>query len=356
MAFQTRHHVICLSDPKQSAIYFDHVMPLSLMIHDLGSLGDHSKQQRSENFIAIMGQLLGEEFSGENDVDNFFVPAFKKWCSYLVTLTKILHDASNTKRVFNKRISEDLAINEINNQERLIILKTLATIVKRYKLEKRPLVLSDLPQALNEFVSRLYVQNISIGENFNTKMVIDIFSALWNVYRIPVILSTALLNPYDPKVEDITLKISNIPLVDTTNAKWDQILEFRKDIESKRKLRNLRLFLFTNYEGKDKSFIEDDLFRRFDEYEQTCKDWGFETTISSISALFDSKNLRATIGFTAGAALFGEPVVAAGTILTGASIEIGKAVIEIAKMKDAFNKFKRNHDLLYIIEAKEKFE
>ena len=67
----------------------------------------------------------------------------------------------------------------------------------------------------------------------------------------------------------------------------------------------------------------------------------------------DSKNIQTTFAASAGAAIFGEPVVVAGTILAGVSIEIGKIAIEISKRKHAFHKIKRDHPLAYLIEISE---
>jgi hypothetical protein len=75
-----------------------------------------------------------------------------------------------------------------------------------------------------------------------------------------------------------------------------------------------------------------------------------------MSAVLDSKNLQTTFAATAGAVLFGEPIVAGAAVLTGASIEIGKIALNIASREHAFHKINRDHDLAYIIEAKERLE
>ncbi|MFW6148186.1 MAG: hypothetical protein ACOC6B_07335, partial [Thermodesulfobacteriota bacterium] len=161
---------------------------------------------------------------------------------------------------------------------------------------------------------------------------------------------------YDAKEEDVTISIATLNLVDTKKTGWPQIIEFRKDKEARKKLRNLRLFLTENYEGKNISFIEDDLGKRLDEYEKTCKDWGFETTLSTLEALMDSKYLRRSIGASFAAAILGESVYAVGFPVTATILEVGKTVLCLSKKKHAFNKLKRDHELAYIIEAKERLE
>ena len=64
----------------------------------------------------------------------------------------------------------------------------------------------------------------------------------------------------------MSLTPANIPLIDTSKASWEQILERRKDTRALRKLRKLKMFLQDNYQGKDKDYIEDDLAMRLDKY------------------------------------------------------------------------------------------
>src|SRR5665647_433395 len=70
---------------------------------------------------------------------------------------------------------------------------------------------------------------------------------------------------------DPSITLSRLNLIDATQADWRQIIEVRKDVQSHRKLARLRLFIHNNYSGCSFSYIEDDLSRRLEEYEQvTC--------------------------------------------------------------------------------------
>ncbi len=135
---------------------------------------------------------------------------------------------------------------------------------------------------------------------------------------------------------------------------WDQIIEFRRDNDGKKKLRNLRLFLHANYTGRDGKFIEDDLAKRLEDYREACRKWGFETTTSLLSTVLESKNLQTTVTVSAAAAIFDAPLVLTGAIATGLSIEIGKLAIEIARRKHSFNNIRDSHQLAYIIEAQKR--
>ena len=145
------------------------------------------------------------------------------------------------------------------------------------------------------------------------------------------------------------LVASKLPLIDTSKATWDQIIEFRRSSEAKIKLRKLRLFFFENYTGKPKSFIEDDLLSRFDDYEKTRREFGFDAISSSISVLLDCQNLQASLVAGLAAALFGGPSAA---ISAGAVVELGKFSLVMGEKRAQIRRLSDGHELAYIIAAK----
>jgi hypothetical protein len=150
--------------------------------------------------------------------------------------------------------------------------------------------------------------------------------------------------------DDISVILSGINLIDTSSATWDQIIEFRKNDEAKKKLRNLRLFLQTNYSGKTRSFIEDDFGKRIDDYNSVVKEYGFNTKVSVISFITNSKNLQTFGTASIAAVILGHPFVATTSLLTGVSLEVIKATIEFTNKRHAFNKLKKEHELSYIMD------
>jgi hypothetical protein len=151
--------------------------------------------------------------------------------------------------------------------------------------------------------------------------------------------------------DDMSLTLANIPLINTSKTSWDQIFDLRKDAEALTKLRNLKMFLQDNYQGKGKDYIEDDLAKRLDEYSDVCRDHGFETSLSLLSMVFDAKRLQTAIAGGVAATLLGSPLAG---ISTAVSIELGQVILEVAKRKHDFNKFKRDHELGYIIDTTER--
>jgi hypothetical protein len=203
-----------------------------------------------------------------------------------------------------------------------------------------------------------YAENISLfaGDVSFRFLVETWLSNAFDSKKLSVLLPTHNFSQSKPTNDDITLYLVNWPFVDTSKATWDQIIEFRKDEEAKKKLRNLRLFLHTNYQGKNPNFIEDDLCRRLESYKGVCSDWDFETRNSVFSVVMDSQCLLATAAATLGAILLNEPIAQTISALAGVTLNIGKILLIYDKQKHAFHKLKRDHDLAYIIEAKERFK
>jgi hypothetical protein len=150
---------------------------------------------------------------------------------------------------------------------------------------------------------------------------------------------------------DPSITLSRLNLVDTTKADWRQIIEVRKDVQSHRKLARLRLFIHSNYTGCSFSYIEDDLSRRLEEYEQVSKKFGLKTTLSSLSMLLDAKALQTSAGAGLVAGLFGGPVVG---LSAAAAIEIGKIIINVSEKHHELMDWKSGHELAYVFETQKR--
>lgn len=151
--------------------------------------------------------------------------------------------------------------------------------------------------------------------------------------------------------ERVSLKLAKLPLIDTSKADWKHILEIRKDKVSINKLRKLKTFFHKNYSGKEKNYIQDDLLSRIEEYNNTVKDWGFETITSSLTLLNTSIT---SVGSSLILALTGQPLEVAAA--SGICVGIGNVVLHLAKEKHKLMKLGRDHPLAYIIETKKKLE
>lgn len=152
------------------------------------------------------------------------------------------------------------------------------------------------------------------------------------------------------------LTLSGLSLINPEKASWDLIKAVRKDAESKKKLRRLRLDVIKQYHGKERRFIEDDLCQRLEDYQKAVRDWGFETRVATLSNLLSSKALLGAAGGATLSALFGEPWVALASAAGGVAIEIGKISIDLAKRRYSLTQFRRDHPLGYIISTREELK
>ncbi len=157
--------------------------------------------------------------------------------------------------------------------------------------------------------------------------------------------SVAIQSEEEGTQTDPAIVLSNLNLIDTSHAEWNQIMEIRKDGDSKKKLKRLRLFVHENFEGKSIAYIEDDLCRRLDQYEQASSKFGFQKITSSLSMILDAKSLHAAAGAGLAGALFGGPIVGG---VAAASVEIGKIAINIAEKHHEMKAWQDGHDLAYI--------
>src|SRR3989337_688406 len=80
-------------------------------------------------------------------------------------------------------------------------------------------------------------------------------------------------------------------LIDTEKLSLETIFEFRKDEENSKRIRDLHLFVFENYQDKPLSYIEDDICKRIEEHNSAIKKWGLDTTLETIELIFSREGM-----------------------------------------------------------------
>lgn len=194
---------------------------------------------------------------------------------------------------------------------------------------------------LPEYMDSLHIVLSSVGEP-----IIEIIGA-------PKINVTEQLEP------DLDIAISGLKVVDADSLSWKQILEFRKDKESQRKLRNYKLFLSDNYEEKSKQYIEDSLSTKIEEYEKTIKEWGMESVEATLDVVFSSKSLITLTAIGLATSFGAVPALTVGTTTAitlasavGSFFTIGKLSIGINKRHRELREFRINDPVSYLIDIK----
>jgi hypothetical protein len=331
--------IICLGDPKQAALYYDRVVPVSFAFS--------RSEQSPEKYVYDLANLLGLNLPHDKET---FMTISKKLGDFIPITTYIMSAHSHCSKI--NIIGNTLGITHSNKIREYFITKGFGRPASESILTE-----DEFPDILLMALGLSYIEDIKLSKkNTSIRSIINEFSYFFGISHASILLPNECINCYPATEDDLSFSIANFPLVDTKNAHWDQILEFRKDKASRKKFRNLLLFFHENYEGKNYEFVEDDLGKRLDEYYITSKDWGFEIRNSIFSALMDSQNLLATTAAILGAILLNEPIAQNVSALAGVTLNIGKILLTYDKQKHAFHKLKRDHDLAYIIEAKENLE
>jgi hypothetical protein len=301
MPYPTNQNAVCFEDIKTAALYFDSVIPISFSSMQGQGVGNDVLFKLPED---IPGEVLVHLLFGVTPTSlpekwTYLGKYIDSWDAFM----KAIHPA-------RKRFS--------NNYE-----------------DVKEIYLNDTPIKTHS----------SVREEFR-----KLSKALGKSY-------TTILLPQDEPSSDCipyaALALSGVPLVDTSRATWDQILELRKDPDARAKLRNLRLFFHNNYQEKPATFVIDDLGRRLDEYTATQKRLGFESVTGCISALLDAKSVQAAVATGIAAAFVGAPLAA---ISSAVFVELGSVALEFSKNRFAIREFEKGHDLAYLIEAKKTLE
>jgi len=263
---------VAVAAAKDAALYFDHVVPLGLA--PLGRVESVTGRRvcSSVSFDdvprdPILRELLPPEITTRDN----------NMCSLLhgieiyVRASQDRHDAGWLEAL----VSPDIA----------------NKVAKLARENSRDPITPQLMQESVEWVSHLQTQDRAGKLSF--------FAG------VPLRGSTA-------STASVALTLKQLNLVDTKNVSWEQIHEFRKDLDNVKRLRNLRLDLARNYEGKDPEFVRDDLERRLEEYREAAKLWGFSTRERAMSIVLSDKSTAAvTVATIAGLVLGDGPTATA---------------------------------------------
>ncbi|MBI3479088.1 MAG: hypothetical protein HY016_01840 [Nitrosomonadales bacterium] len=182
------------------------------------------------------------------------------------------------------------------------------------------------------------------------------FVSDFHLQDMPVVCGEASVSDSDTEAADFALTLSSLRLIDAEKASWEKIMEFRKDADSRPKLRRLRLFFMETYKDKPRSFVEDDLHNRIAAYDQAVKDWGFETRTAAFSMLFSSKFLAGALGGSALCVLAGASEVAIVSSLGGVAWELGRISIEISKQRFQGRKALRDNPISNVATARQRLQ
>src|SRR5258708_11075657 len=186
-----------------------------------------------------------------------------------------------------------------------------------------------------------------------------IFDQEFCFQKYPVFGLDYLAIPATSSLDAILIGISEVPLVNVSNATWEQIEEFKRDEKSGLAFKKLKRFLHDHYLSKDIEYIRDDLTLRIDQFHKASAKHGFETKIGHLKALVKSKFLLG--GVLAGliALTFGHgeisKILASSSFFAGGVAEVAERLLSIRAAQYDLKYQAEEHELAYILKAEEKF-
>jgi len=176
----------------------------------------------------------------------------------------------------------------------------------------------------------------------------------YDLTHIPIdIPGLFISDPPSSGEAEIAVTLSALNLIDPRKVTWEQILEFRRDKDAQTKLRRLRMFAFENYRGKSKSFIEDDISVRIADYNDAVQKWKFDRKLGAFTSLLNSKILGGALAGTLLSAQLGAPLSTMASASVGV-LEIGRIALELRKSHFALRSLMAENPVCYISEAKAK--
>lgn len=332
MEHKKASNAICFDNTKQAALYFDRV------------------------FSAILLKEFAREIVIDGDLHRF--PLKLKRLEFFSSL----HEEAFYELAFGLSASDAKdKIPAIFFDLYLTLLTALMGVaVGSILIEDEDAIIPGIPfhctPKEEEVLTRLYVDNVPLSflrRCPETDMGLRQFVLSW--LGIMGIDHPSAILPHHYSLEtdyeesqDVAAVLTNVQLIDANEASWEQILEVRRDMECRTKLRNLKLFLYTNYNDKPAAFIEDDLARRVEEYHRVCRQHGLQTCLSTLCATVNSKDLLTSAVAGLSAAFLGGPIAGIGA---AAVIQIANISVELSKAYASYRKLKQDHQTTYIIEG-----
>ncbi len=292
---------ISLENTKEAAVYFDHVVPLGLVIN---IIDERSRKRQFPGIQYLKSELLPPSLKRSEIFDDLFTKSQGGLAAFFIASFK----------------ERD--------------------------------VLKNLPPHISEILDKGGKEDFLNFAGEQTKKLVKKFS----LTRLPIadagLQEHSSLQKGAP--EDFSLALQRVNLVDVRNTEWNQIFEFRKDLVAQTKLRRLRLFAFDNYDGKPVSFIEDDICKRKEDYEGVVAKWGFETREGAVNSIVNSKVLASGGVAAVATAAMGMPLPAILSTLATGGVELTKLGFYISKRRFELRQFVKENPFSFFEYANSK--
>jgi hypothetical protein len=135
---------------------------------------------------------------------------------------------------------------------------------------------------------------------------------------------------------------------------WDQVIELRRDKESRKKYRRFLHWLDKEMIGKSQAFIEDEIAQRLEDYKSALKKQGIKTVIGTIEEILSGDILKPAIA-SGIIAITTDPLLG---ILAGTGLFISSVAVKLAKKKIEYEEVEKgpNSEISWVYEVKERVD
>ncbi|MDB5271959.1 MAG: hypothetical protein JWO58_326 [Chitinophagaceae bacterium] len=113
----------------------------------------------------------------------------------------------------------------------------------------------------------------------------------------------------------------------------------------------MKLFVQDNYTNKPINYIEDDILKRIDDYNDSISKWGFETTIATFESVLSSKGLYTSSTIAMLSKLFDNPGLAALSGGSAACIALGEIGLKVFKAQNDKINLRKDSPIAYLLTA-----
>jgi len=128
--------------------------------------------------------------------------------------------------------------------------------------------------------------------------------------------------------EVVLAVLPQVPLPVESMLVWDQVVEMRRDDESRMRVRRFKHWLDTDMVGKPATYISNEIAIRIVDYEKALKKHGVATAIGSLQAALDAKVLTGGAAAIASLSFANSPTAA---LIAGGAVVLGNVALYLAR-------------------------
>lgn len=193
-----------------------------------------------------------------------------------------------------------------------------------------------------------FSQSLKMADTFYDNL--DIFMDKWK-------LNEAVFD-FIPKgsggPHDLCLELMATKLIDVTHVGWDQILELRKDSDSRHALLNFRKMVAEDFEDWSIEQISEELELREYDYIAASKKHGFALFDYTVKTLLSSRAVGGGSFISMVSMAFGGGALSALPVAVPIVAELGKSIIKIRSHQHETAQIRAQHPVSYLERVRSK--